>query len=256
MKKKFKLLSIILSLALSATILSPTQVNATNIASETRVASDVDGERTNVQFLEGTPGDTYLIYTYQQGGNMYKAIETATEDFRNVECQIFQLNASGNYVENSIQRVSIDSEGNPNITIESATGNIEQRIIEVSSEPSSTLQPDSVTRIPEWEWITDYYDGSRGGLKGLAVSALISVVAAIATYYTAGALSAAAVAGASTIASGLFGQNAEIVYYHAIRNWRHSPKNYFVIDETEWTEFFLDSSHIYSLGHTYAEYIF
>lgn len=95
---------------MSATILSPTQVNATNIASETRVASDVDGERTNVQFLEGTPGDTYLIYTYQQDGNMYKAIETATEDFRNVKCQIFQLNASGNYVENSIQRVSIDKD--------------------------------------------------------------------------------------------------------------------------------------------------
>lgn len=104
--------------------------------------------------------------------------------------------------------------------------------------------------------MTRYEDGSRGGLKGLAISALISVVAAIATYYTAGALSSAAVAGASTIAAGIFGQNSDKVYYHAIYNWRHSPKNYLVIDETEWTDFYLDSSHIYSLGHTYAEYIY
>lgn len=82
------------------------------------------------------------------------------------------------------------------------------------------------------------------------------MVAAIATYYTVGALTSAMVAGASAIASGLFNQNSSTVYYYAIYNWRRSPKNYFVIDETEWTEFYLDSGHKYSLGHTYAEYIF
>lgn len=256
MGKKFKILSTILSLALLATTLSPATVKAANAASEIVVASDVVGERTNIQFLEGNPGDTHLVYTYNQNGNTYKVVENASENFQKVECQIFQLNENGTYVKNSTQRVSVDNEGNPQITIESATGDIEQRIIDVSSGASSFLQSDSVARIPEWEWITEYYDGSRVGLKGMAISALISVVASIAIYYTVSALSAAAVAGASTIASGLFGQNAEKVYYHAICNWRHSPKNYFVIDETEWTEFFLDSSHIYSLGHTYAEYIF
>lgn len=220
------------------------------------VASDVAGERTNIQFLEGTPGDTHLIYTYEQNGNTYKSVENASEDFQNVECKIFQLNENGAYVENSTQRISMDNKGNPRIMIESATGDIEQRTITIPSSTSSILQSDSVTRIPEWEWITEYHDGVKIDLKGLAISVLISVIAAIATYYTVGALSTASVAGASTVAAGLFGQNADKVYYHAIVNWRHSPKNYHVIDETEWTEFFLDSSHIYSLGHTYAEYIF
>ena len=256
MKKKFRLLSTVLSLSLLATTLSPATVNAATATSETVLASDIAGERTNIQYLEGVPGDTHLVYTYQQNGNMYKAVENATEDFQNVECQIFQLNKNGTYVENSTQHVSIDDQENLIIMIESAAGNIEQRTIDITSNPSSTMQSNSNARVPEWEWITEYYDGSRGGLKGLGISALISVVAAIATYYSAGVLTAALVTGASTIASGLFGQNAEKVYYHAIRNWRHSPKNYFVIDETEWTEFFVDSSHIYPLGHTYAEYIF
>lgn len=256
MRKKFRILSTILSLALLATVLSPATVNANNAASEIVAASDVVEERTNIQFLEGNPGDTHLVYTYKQNGNIYKVVENASEDFQDVECQIFQLNENGTCVENSLQRVFIDNEGNIRITIESAAGDIEQRMIDVSSGTSFFNRSDSIDRISEWEWITEYYDGSRGGLKGLAISALISVVASVATYYTAGALSAAAVAGASTVASALFSQNAEKVYYHTIRNWRHSPKNYFVIDETEWTEFFLDSSHIYSLGHTYEEYIF
>lgn len=256
MKKKFRLLSTILSFSLFAITLSPATVNAANLASETVIASDVAGERTNIQYLEGTPGDTHLVYTYVQGANTYKAVENATKDFKNVECQIYQLNEDGIYVENSTQCVFVDSQGNPIVTIESAAGNIEKRTIDISSNISSNIQSDSSARISEWEWITQYYDGSRGDLKGLAISALIAVVASVATYYSCGALTASAVAGASAIATGIFGQNADKVYYHAIRNWRHSPKNYFVIDETEWTEFFLDSSHIYSLGHTYAEYIF
>ncbi|MFR5058573.1 hypothetical protein [Faecalimonas umbilicata] len=256
MRKTFRMLSTTLSLALLVTTLSPASASAANITSKIVIASDMVGERTNVQFIEGTPGDTHLVYTYQQNGNMYKAIENASDDFRNVECQIFQLNENGIYVENSTQCVSMDSEGNPLITIKSFLRDTEQRTIDISTITPSFLQSDSTARVPDGEWITEYYDGSKGDIKGLAISVLISVVTTIATYHTRGALSAGLVSGAGTIASSLFGQNAENVYYHAICNWRHSSKNYLVIDETEWTEFFLDSSHTYSLGHTYAEYIF
>lgn len=64
------------------------------------------------------------------------------------------------------------------------------------------------------------------------------------------------VSGASTIATGLFNRNSSVVYYHLIRNTRISPKNNFVVDETNYTIFYLDSTHKYSLGSTYAEYIF
>lgn len=250
--KKIGILSMILIVALLATILSPATVNADNTASEAMIASNVIGERTNIHFLEGKPGDTHLIYTYEQDGKNYKAIENASENFQNVVCQIFELKENGECEQNSVQSVLGDGKGNSKITIQTQSDNIEERIISILPSYSYLLQSESI----EWEWITEYYDGSKGSLKGLAISALISVVVSIATYYSAGSLTSAAVTGAGTIATGLFSQNAEKVYYHAIRNWRHSPKNYFVIDETEWTEFFLDSSHIYSLGDTYSEYIY
>lgn len=143
MRKTFRMLSTTLSLALLVTTLSPASASAANITSKIVIASDMVGERTNVQFIEGTPGDTHLVYTYQQNGNMYKAIENASDDFRNVECQIFQLNENGIYVENSTQCVSMDSEGNPLITIKSFLGDTEQRTIDISTITPSFLQSDS-----------------------------------------------------------------------------------------------------------------
>ena len=51
-------------------------------------------------------------------------------------------------------------------------------------------------------------------------------------------------------------RNSSVVYYRLIRNTRISPKNNFVVDETNYTTFYLDSTHKYSLGSTYVEYIF
>lgn len=249
--KKLKIMSAVLSLSLLATYMTPVTINAATVSNESVMtfASEAEGARTNLKFLEGNPGDTHLVYTYEQEGNTYKAIEESTEDFRYVSARIYWLNENGDFVENSSQQLRINEEGNPEISITNANGETENRTIDVRSNVVKTVSSRS-------EWVTQYGNGSRGNLKGLAYSTLVAVVAAIATYYTAGALSSAVVAGVSTIASGLFNQNTNTVYYYAIYNWRHSPKNYLVIDETEWTEFYLDSGHNYSLGHTYAEYIF
>lgn len=51
-------------------------------------------------------------------------------------------------------------------------------------------------------------------------------------------------------------RNSSVVYYRLIRNTRISPKNNFVVDETNYTTFYLDSTHKYSLGSTYVKYIF
>ncbi len=256
MKTKRRILSISLCVALIVTTLSPMTVHAASTALNMTLASNLSGERTNIQFLEGTPGDTHIVYTYQQNGETFKAVETATEDFSSVDCQIYQLDEDGEYIKNSTQSVVIDKEGNPQITIKSASGKTECRTIDLSSEPKLNLQTYSIARVPDWEWITEYEDGVKGGLSGLGINALIAVIAAIATFYSSGVLASVAVAGASTVATALFNRNAEKVYYHAIINWRHSPKSYFVIDETEHTKYYVDSSHKYYLGYTYAEYIF
>lgn len=252
MRNRIKVLSVILSMIITVTNLMSMYIFAAELSIGGISASDLEGERTNITYLEGKPGDTHLIYSYEQNGNIFKVVESSTDDFECVESHIFQLNEQGEYIENSIQQVTIGDNGNPEIVIFSSDGDVEWRTIDITH-----MEVDgSSVCVENWEWITQYYDGSRGGLKGLAISALISVISAIATYYSAGALTAGVVAGASTIASALFAQNAEKVYYHTIYNWRHSPKSYFVIDETEWTEFFIDSSHIYSLGYTYDEWIY
>lgn len=245
-----KVLSTFLSLSLLITCTSPATVNAASTSTKSimALASEVAGERTNIDFLEGTPGTTHLVYTYEQDGNTYKVIEDSTEDFQNVNSHIYWLNEDGDFVENSTQQLAINEEGNPEIDIVSTNGEIEHRIIDVTFYDVQSVSPRS-------EWVTRYANGTRSDLKGLAISTLIAIVGAIATFYSSGALAQATIAGVSAVASGLFAQNTDTVYYYAIYNWRHSPKNYLVIDETEWTEFYLDSGHNYSLGHTYVEYI-
>lgn len=255
MNTKFKILSAILSMALFVNTLCPATVKAADNLSEIVTESTLSEARSNIQFIEGNPGDTHLVYTYTQNGNVYKSVENASSDFKEVECKIYVLNENNTYSIYSTQHVSIDSKGNPNITIDYAKGGVEQRVIDVASEKPS-LSKQAYTTDVEWEWVTEYRDGSKANLKNLAISALISAIAAIACFYSSGALAAASISAVNTIAQGLFGLNADRVYYHKIINWRHSPKSYFVIDETEWTEFYSDSRHTNYLGYTYAEYIF
>lgn len=253
MKKKKHFLSIILSLALSLTILLPSFAQASEIPnqlqSDSEYANEHSDSRKNLHFIEGKLGDSHIVYTYEENSKQYKAIETSSDDFKSATSMIYCLNEAGNYILQSTQNFSIDDNGNPEILITTKDGdNKYQKLnLEMNEENGISLTG---------EWATHYYNGSKGGLKGLALSVLVSVVAAVATYYTAGALSTAMVSGASTIATALFNRNSSVVYYHLIRNTRISPKNNFVIDETNYTTFYLDSTHKYSLGSTYAEYIF
>ena len=253
MKKKKHFLSIILSLALSLTILFPSFAQASEIPNQLQSDSEYNNNqsdsRKNLHFIEGKLGDSHIVYTYEENNKQYKAIETSSDNFKNVTSMIYCLNEAGNYILQSTQNFSIDDNGNPEILITTKDSNNKYQKIHLEMNEENGI---SLTG----EWATHYYNGSKGGLKGLALSVLVSVVAAIATYYTAGALSAAMVSGASTIATGLFNRNSSVVYYHLIRNTRISPKNNFVVDETNYTTFYLDSTHKYSLGSTYVEYIF
>jgi hypothetical protein len=103
-----------------------------------------------------------------------------------------------------------------------------------------------------YDWITQYSDGNNS-IKGMTISQIIGVIGIIASAFSSGA--GIVLGGISGIAQVYFTNCVDNVYYHKIYNWRHSERNYFVIEETEWTDFYLDSRHSYYIDHTYYEWL-
>lgn len=87
----------------------------------------------------------------------------------------------------------------------------------------------------------------------MSISQLIGFIGVIASPVNPAA--GAILTGISTIAQIYFTNNVDNVYYHAIYNWRHSSRNYYVIEETQWTNFYLDSGHTYYFNYTYYEWL-
>lgn len=74
-------MSIILSLFFTNTVQAANKI--TNIQNEST------NLRTNLTFLEGTPGDSYLIYTYIENGQKYKVIEYVDDEFMNFKSKVY-----------------------------------------------------------------------------------------------------------------------------------------------------------------------
>lgn len=213
---------------------------------------EISQERTNITYLDGQPGDTYLVYTWEEGGKKYKAVDNSNNDFSNVYSTIYVLDSKGNYVVDSIQEVGIGTDGMMTITIDNADETKEVR----KSENLANLTNVSFGVDPlinKYDWITDYEDGSTY-IKNLTISALIAEIGYVATALS-GPVGGAIATGVTAVANTLFAINAKWAYYHKIYNWKHSERNYHVIEKTEWTEFYSDSAHQKYLGHTYYEWL-
>lgn len=126
-EKKKHFLSIILSLALSLTMLFPSFAQASEIPNQLQSDSEYNNNqsdsRKNLHFIEGKLGDSHIVYTYEENNKQYKAIETSSDDFKNVTSMIYCLNETGNYILQSTQNFSIDDNGNPEILITTKDGN-------------------------------------------------------------------------------------------------------------------------------------
>ena len=85
--------------------------------------SNQSDSRKNLHFIEGKLGDSHIVYTYEENNKQYKAIETSSDDFKNVTSMIYCLNETGNYILQSTQNFSIDDNGNPEILITTKDGN-------------------------------------------------------------------------------------------------------------------------------------
>lgn len=255
---KRKILALVLSFVLVGGMLVSTEVEASeeNAINQSVVeaTSEIVGERSDIVYLEGKPGDTHLVYTYVQNGKTYKVVEDADEDFCNVTSTFYELKDNDNFVKNSTQYM-VKGDDSAIVTFKDKGDNTYNQFTLDLEIPESNYSKPFIQN--NSEWVTEYIDGKKIGLQGLGITLIIGALSSIATACTSSIAANVAVNLVANIAQRLFSSNAEVTYYHAIYNWRHSPKNALVTDEAQTTWFYLDSQHTYPIGNqVYVEYIF
>ena len=78
--------------------------------------------RTELDFLEDTPGDNHLVYTYLDNGTHYKVVENADANFININSTTYVMNAEGDYVEDKSQELDIQPNGDCYLTTTDSQG--------------------------------------------------------------------------------------------------------------------------------------
>ena len=75
------------------TIVSLFSVNVIHAATvEATATNSSTTMRTELDFLEGTPGDNHLVYTYLENGIHYKVVENADANFMKINSTTYVMN--------------------------------------------------------------------------------------------------------------------------------------------------------------------
>lgn len=243
MRKLFhKILSLILSIILVANFSLPAFA-----ASDETSSPDNSSLRTNITYVDGYLGALHVVYTYVQNGQTYKVEESASSDFSQVDSYTYLLNTDSSFSLLNTQHISTNDESISITTINAAGDTTTQNIPIVLTQKSSVP-----SILSSNEWVTEYEDGNTY-VGNLTVYGIIAVLQTIANkLYPQAEIITNTIA---AVASALFGINAQYCYYHKIGNWRHSNRNYLVIEVTEYTKFYSDSGHTKYLGDSYAEWL-
>ena len=99
------------------TIVSLFSVNVIHAATvEATATNSSTTMRTELTFLEGTPGDNHLVYTYLENGTHYKVVENADANFMKINSTTYVMNAEGDYVEDKSQELDIQPNGDCHLT--------------------------------------------------------------------------------------------------------------------------------------------
>lgn len=255
MLMKFKaLISTTLTMIMVFSLFSSNVVQAANIETESEDKSM--NIRTELTFLEGTPGDNHLVYTYLENGQQYKVVENADTNFMNVNSTIYVMDDEGNYVENKSQVLNIQPNGDCRLTTINTQGISETSQIDTfkvveSVNTSTKTNKSSVNRAytdpGTGEWVTSVWDGNSH-----IYNMTVSVISAVLSTAIGGKVGAAI----GAIATIYFNRNADRAYYHVVDNWMMSKLHpvSLIIREATHTTYYLDAGHKYSTGTDYYEY--
>lgn len=240
-------------------ILSILTVNGTHLVYATEVLTNIDIQdstddgavKKDLTFLEGSIGETYIVYTYEENNETYKIVEYANEEYTNIYSEIYILNANNTFDLQYTQTYITDEKGIVKISF-NRNGVTENRII----SPEETRFFEQTPFSSNSEWITSVTNSYKGGLRGLTYAAIYGIIKGICIYYFTGDAKGAVVEGVTTVTDYLFTNGLDKIYYRSVYNWRHSPKNYLVMDETSHISYYTDSAHKYYMGYTYSEWIY
>ena len=115
-----QLISTTLTMFMIVSLFSVNVIHAATV--EATATNSSTTMRTELAFLEGTPGDNHLVYTYLENGKQYKVVENADADFMNVNSTTYVMNADGNYVEDKSQVLDIQPNGDCHLTTTDSQG--------------------------------------------------------------------------------------------------------------------------------------
>ncbi len=200
--------------------------------------------RTKLTFLEGTPGDTHLVYTYKENGQQYKVVENANADFTQVSSIFYVMDSEGNYTEAKSQVLDVQPNGIVVLRNTDAKGHVEVALVETSID-EAMADAASVDGDPGLgEWITSAWDGNSR-IYNMAVSIISAVLGA--------ALGGKIGAAIGAIASSYFQVSAEYAYYHVVDNWMMSAlyPTWYIIAESRSTNYYLNAAHTVHTGYDY-----
>jgi hypothetical protein len=139
-----KVLSAIVTLSLCLTLVTPVFANAaTNETPQQQSRNVLSLKKQNYNYLEGKPGDTHLVYTYDSNGSTYKVVENASEDFGKVDSTIYVKDKKGVFVKYATQNVTVNNSTFTQTT--NVNGKVTVETLDLSLQKSAALNEQSVS---------------------------------------------------------------------------------------------------------------
>jgi len=252
-----KLIASILTFAICLTSFNSTVAfAATNVTNQEMNQSLLSLKKSNFNYLEGKPGDTHLVYTYESNSDTYKVIEDTSDNFEKVNTTIYVEKTEGVFVKYATQTLTINNFTSTLITNENGYVTTEKQ--DLSSVKKSELLNNNFLssalaagsyqgyKVSNWKQVSTTNSSTR--ITNYSATAVFAVIAYIAADGATDGLSGAVVAAISAVAGKIIDEAIPIVYYRQIYSEKKlvnpplSLKN-FVVGSKWLTYFYSDKAH-------------
>lgn len=250
-----KLIASILAFTICLTAFNSTVAfAATNVTNQEMNQSLLSLKKSNYNYLEGKPGDTHLVYTYESNNDTYKVIENADDNFEKVNTTIYVENTEGVFVKYATQTLTINNFTSTLTTNENGYVTTEQQDLLPTKKSqnnnfiSSALAAGSYQgyKVSNWKQMSTTNSSTR--ITNYSATAVFAVIAYIAADGATDGLSGAVVAAISAVAGKIIDEAIPIVYYRQIYSEKKlvnpplSLRN-FVVGSKWLTYFYSDKAH-------------
>lgn len=234
--------------------------NSAIIASAQETETNV---RTNLKYIEGSPNDTHVIYTYDENGQHYKVVDNANSDYSEVKSQIYVLASDGKYslIENS-SLIRENENNNMEFSVKKTNGNsyVENLPIETNSVknnislPSEKMNAKSSSKSKSKPALSAWHKSLYSGNTKFRDMTIVAIKAAVIQWTISKIKSNKAqviYAGATAVAEKYFKLKLRTGYYHVTYQWRTLKNNVCAImAESEYVNWYKNASHTKYNGYT------